>query len=198
MLQDLILYRGRTDIQFTPVRSALLVLDMQRYFLDSSSHAYVPSAQAIIPKINSLIQAYAEKNLPVIFTRHVNTSQNAGMMGRWWKDLIYPNNPLSDISPAINSHSGTIIQKSQYDAFYKTQLEKYLHSRYVTQVVISGVMTHLCCESTARSAFMRGFEVFFLVDGTATYNVELHKASITNLAHGFSRLSLTSEILSVF
>lgn len=198
MLRELEPDLRKTHLQFTPQRSALLVLDMQRYFLDSSSHAYVPSSQAIIPRINSLVQAYAAKRLPVLFTRHVNTPQNAGMMGRWWKELISQENPLNEISPAIETLTGTVIQKSQYDAFYQTQLEEILRARQVSQVVISGVMTHLCCESTARSAFMRGFEVFFLVDGTATYNAKLHKASVQNLAHGFAVLSTVRDIQADF
>ena len=61
-------------------------------------------------------------------------------------------------------------------------------------MVVSGVMTHLCCETTARSAFVRGFEVFFLIDGTATYNKEHHLATLLNLSHGFANLVLSGEI----
>ncbi|MES0360330.1 MAG: isochorismatase family protein, partial [Anaerolineales bacterium] len=59
----------------------------------------------------------------------------------------------------------------------------------------SGVMTHLCCETTARSAFVRGFEVFFVIDGTATYNEDYHMATLLNLAHGFTTPVLTKEVL---
>jgi len=62
-------------------------------------------------------------------------------------------------------------------------------------VVICGVMTHLCCETTARSAFMRGFEVFFTVDGTATYTEAFHRASLLNLSHGFAVPVLVENIL---
>jgi bifunctional isochorismate lyase/aryl carrier protein len=198
MLRELEPDRQKTGFRFSPRRSALLVLDMQRYFLDSSSHAFVPSSQAIIPGLNSLIQAYSGNSLPVLFTRHINTSQNAGMMARWWRELIFPENPLSEISPAINTIPGTIIPKNQYDAFFETLLEEFLRAKQVSQVVIGGVMTHLCCESTARSAFIRGFEVFFLVDGTATYNAKLHKASLQNLAHGFAVLSSVRDIQDGF
>jgi isochorismate hydrolase len=89
-----------------------------------------------------------------------------------------------------------ILPKTQYDAFYGTSLEAELRRYAVDQVVISGVMTHLCCETTARAAFVRGFQVFFLVDGTATYNQDFHRASLLNLSHGFATLSLVSEILA--
>lgn len=192
-------YSGRQRqraIRFAPERSALLVLDMQSYFLDASSHAYVPSAKAIIPRINALSHAYLQRALPVVFTRHVNTPQDAGVMALWWRDLIVAGDPWSEINPKIEFSTGDVIQKSQYDAFYGTDLEGLLRRKDVDQVVISGVMTHLCCETTARSAFMRGFEVFFLVDGTATYNEEFHRAALLNLAHGCALMMLVDKVLA--
>lgn len=180
---------------FNPERSALLVLDMQAYFLEAASHAYVPSASAILPRLCNLVAAYAQRSLPVIYTRHVNTSENAGLMAVWWRDLIQPDNPLSQVAPQFDLSHGRVLEKSQYDAFYQTDLESVLRSQGVSQVVIAGVMTHLCCETTAPAAFGRGFEVFFLVDGTATYAEAYHRASLLNLAHGFAELKLVWEIL---
>lgn len=181
---------------FIPEHSALLVLDMQRYFLDLHSHACIPSAPAILPGIQQLIHAYAQSGLPIIFSRHLNTTEDAGNMASWWRDLISGDRPESMLTPELDTSSGTILHKSQYDAFMKTDLEADLRARWVRSVVISGVMTHLCCESTARSAFMRGFEVFFLVDATATYNRAFHLASQLNLAHGFASLQRTTDILA--
>jgi isochorismate hydrolase len=88
-----------------------------------------------------------------------------------------------------------VIVKSQYDAFHNTDLEHRLRRAGVEQVLVGGVMTHLCCESTARSAFVHGFAVFCLVDGMATYNKAFHQAALLNLAHGFSTLLLVDEAL---
>jgi isochorismate hydrolase len=182
-------------LEYQPSQSALLVLDMQSYFLDAASHAYIPSAGAILNGILQLIDAYFDHQLPIFFSQHINSTDDTGMMSVWWKDLITSKNPLHRIIPEIDTSVGTLIQKSQYDAFYQTSLEEMLHARGVTQVVICGVMTHLCCETTARSAFMHGFEVFFPVDGTATYNLAFHRASLVNLAHGFTSLVLIKDIL---
>jgi isochorismate hydrolase len=181
---------------FTPERSALLLLDLQAYFLDESSHAFVPSAIAILPGINALIRAYSCQNLPVLFTRHLNTSQDAGLMATWWRELLAADSPLSRIDPRLEIHNAVTISKTRYDAFLNSPLEKLLREMNVRQLVICGVMTHLCCETTARSAFMRGFEVFFCVDGTATYNEAFHRASLLNLAHGFATLVLVQDILT--
>lgn len=186
----------RRDLPFFPSQSALLVLDMQNYFLDPSSHAYIPSAPTILPNICALVQAYRSRQLPIIFTRHLNREQDAGMMSHWWRDLIRPESPLSQINFALDTADDPVILKSQYDAFYNTPLEETLRRLGARQVLISGVMTHLCCETTARSAFIRGFEVFFLVDATAAYNAEFHQASLLNLAHGFATLLLCGEVLA--
>ena len=181
---------------FRPEGTALLVLDLQRYFLEPESHAYIPSAAAILPGINRLIRGFYRCNLPVFYTRHTNTPQDAGLMASWWRDLIAPDGALSQISPQIEQAGGVFIEKSRYDAFYDSPLDEHLHELGVRQVVITGVMTHLCCETTARSAFMRGFLPFFLVDGTATYNRHFHIATLTNLAHGFAHLARVQDILA--
>jgi len=190
--------RRRRLPSFSPGRSALLVLDMQDYFLDPSSHAFVPSAQAIIPGIQALCRAYAARELPLFFTRHINDTSNAACMATWWREIMTAAHPLSRITRQLDASAGFVVEKSQYDAFYGTSLEEMLHSKPSPQVVICGVMTHLCCETTARSAFVRGFEVFFTVDGTATYLESFHRASLLNLAHGFATPVLVHEILAAF
>lgn len=184
--------RRRRFEHFSPLQSALLVLDMQLYFIEQSSHAWVPGAAVILPGIQALIHGYRLLNLPVIFTRHLNTPSDAGQMSSWWRELITGSNPLSQLTPLLDTAGSPVVDKSQYDAFHGTNLAERLP---VPQLVICGLMTHLCCETTARSAFMHGFEVFFCVDGTATYREDFHRASLLNLAHGFADLVLVNEIL---
>jgi isochorismate hydrolase len=182
-------------IRFRPAHTALLVLDLQEYFMQEKSHAFVPSALAILPGISELIAAFSAADCPVIATRHVNTPEDAGLMSKWWRDLINPQTAYSHNITPINHPKTTYLNKPQYDAFLHTTLEDILRKQGVEQVVICGVMTHLCCETTARSAFMRGFEVFFTVDGTATYNEQLHRASLLTLSHGFAIPILIDELL---
>ena len=183
------------SLPYHPQASALLVLDMQAYFLDPASHAYIPSAEAIVAGIVQLIDAYASYGWPIIFTQHINTASDAGMMSTWWKDFITTENAFHRIIPEIDVTQGHLIRKSQYDAFYQTRLDEILRQAGARQVIICGVMTHLCCETTARSAFMHGYEVFFTVDGTATYNLEFHQATLVNLAHGFATLVRIKNLL---
>jgi len=195
MLDGLAPFRSRhADIVFRPERAALLVLDMQEYFLREGSHAFIPSAPAILPNLQRLISDFTAHNRPVIFTRHVNTDADARMMSRWWRDLIRADSLDSAISASLDISKGIVIQKAQYDAFYNTLLEETLRGRGVEQVIVTGLMTHLCCETTARSAFVRGFEVFFCADGTATYTKELHRSTLLNLSHGVAIPTVCAEI----
>jgi nicotinamidase-related amidase len=178
------------DIQ----KAALFVLDVQQYFLDPGSHAFIPSGPAILPCIQRLVRSFEDKQRPVILTRHVNTISDARSMNRWWRDLIRDESPLSQVIPELDGPGRRVIEKSQYDAFYETHLDGILKAAGVEQVVICGVMTHLCCETTARSAFMRGYEVFVAIDGMATYSRAFHEASLLNLAHGFACPMLVEEI----
>lgn len=181
--------------KFLPEKAALLILDMQDYFLKSDSHAFIPSAAAILPGLNSLKKSFLSHKYPVVFTQHLNTPENAGSLKTWWRDLITESHPLRGIISSLDTAGGEVLIKNQYDAFYQTELEVYLQEKKVEQILISGVMTHLCCETTARSAFIRGYDVFFLVDGTAAYHRSYHLATLRNLGHGFATLVTTEEIM---
>ena len=197
MLSSLERLRARHLPLNLPDRSALLVLDMQNYFLDPGSHAFVPSAPAIIPGITKLITAYEGSKRLVVLTRHVNDSSNAGKMATWWRDMIVDANPLSQISRHFDSADKHVLLKNQYDAFLDTGLEELLKRESIEHVVICGLMTHLCCETLYLDdhALIRG--QCSIVDGSATYNREYHQASLLNLSHGFAVLVLVNEVLTL-
>ncbi len=195
MLREVESYRKMRHINFSPNDSSLLIVDMQEYFTNEKSHAFVPSIEPVVPRIKKLANAFLENNLPVFSTRHINSKRNASLMSRWWGDLIEEKNQLSRITEELKLQYAGVIRKSQYDAFFNTSLEQMLRKMKATQLVITGVLSHLCCETTARSAFVKGFEVFFPVDGTATYNEDFHKASLLNLSHGFAIPVLINELL---
>ena len=88
-----------------------------------------------------------------------------------------------------------VITKHRYSAFYNTDLETILRCLGIEDLVISGVLTNMCCESTTRDAYYRDYRVFFPADGTGTINEEMHLASLLNLAYGFAYVTTTKEIL---
>lgn len=194
--QQLGVFREKSS-HITPKKEglALLVTDMQEFFFAKESHAHIPSMAAIVPRLKELQGAFLKNGLIVLQTKHANNLNNAGAMSRWWKSsLLQENNPLVNIIPELLNPQIPIIKKTQYDAFWETDLEQRLKVSGIKQIVIGGVMAHLCCETTARSAFVRGFDVFFLIDGTATYNRQFHFGTLMNLAHGFAVPLLTNEL----
>ncbi|MCD4657804.1 MAG: isochorismatase family protein [Planctomycetes bacterium] len=176
---------------------AVLIIDMQKFFVDEDSHAFTPTIIPVVSQINLLLDSCKNNNIPVILTRHLSYDKDTGSMKRWWSDSIKSDNPHSAVTDLINKNGAFILTKSQYDAFYQTELEDYLRSKGIIQLIICGVLTHLCCETTARNAFIRGFEVFFPVDGTATHNEEFHIASLLNLAHGFAHIPTISDLRAI-
>jgi len=111
------------------------------------------------------------------------------MLGRWWTDLIIEGSDDARLIPELKvTERDHIIPKSTYSAFHGTALEDKLRNAKITDLVIGGVMTNLCCETTARDAFVRDFRVFFLVDGTSTVSEDFHLATLKNLGYGFATL----------
>lgn len=167
-----------------PKACALLVIDVQNYFSSMAS--------PILPNLLATIRLCRRSSIPVIFTRHCHKSaaDHANMLFEWWDgDLILDGTPAAELIPQLDRlPSDPVIEKSTYSGFRKTGLEERLLGMGVKEVIVTGVMTNLCCETTARDAFVRGFGVFFSTDATATSDKELHEASLKNLAYGFAYL----------
>lgn len=188
---------SKRNISIDGLKTALLVIDMQEYFLQPTSHAYIPAANNIIQPIKQLQDYCLQHNILVIQTKHINTHDNAEQMAKWWRaPILEATNPYSTITPKLTHPQIQQISKTQYDAFYNSTLTAILERHAIGQIIITGVMTHLCCETTARVAFTRGYEVFTSIDATATYNSTLQAGSLLSMAHGFAIPLLTKQILA--
>jgi nicotinamidase-related amidase len=187
------------QMQLNPGKSALLVIDMQRFFLDPASPSFTCGGLAILPNLKKLIQAYRASNLPVIYTRHVHHPDmlDAGIMGWWWEGMCREGTPESEVHPQLSPLPGEKeVLKHRYSSFYNTDLETILRCLKVEDLVISGIMTNMCCESTARDAYYRDYRVFFLADGTGSITEDMHLASLLNLAFGFAWVTSVENILA--
>jgi nicotinamidase-related amidase len=186
------------EMQLNPAKSALLVIDMQVFFLAEHSPSYTCGGVAIISKVKRLIEAFRQAKRPVIFSRHVHHPDDldSGIMGWWWKGKCLEGSPESEVHPELAPLPGEkVIFKHRYSAFYNTDLETVLRCLKVEDLVITGVMTNMCCESTARDAYFRDYRVFFPADGTGSINEEMQLASLMNLALGFAYVT-TSEAIA--
>jgi nicotinamidase-related amidase len=186
------------QMQLNKKRAGLLVIDMQKFFLDPTSPTFTRGGLAVLPRLKRLTQVFREANRPVIYTCHVHHPGHidAGIMKWWWPGMCMEGSAESrvheDIAPLPNEK---VIFKHRYSAFYNTDLEMVLRCLKIEDLVISGIMTNLSCESTARDAYYRDYRVFFLADGTASMNEEMHLTSLLNLAFGFAYVTTTNEII---
>jgi len=188
---------NRHQMRLNVAASALLVIDMQQFFLDPASPTFTRGGVAILPTVKRLLGAFRWAGRPVIFTRHVHhpADLDSGIMGWWWEGKCLEGSQESEIHPELTPMPGEkVVFKHRYSAFYNTDLETVLRCLRVEDIVVSGVMTNLCCESTARDAYYRDYRVFFPADGTGSVSEEMHVASLLNLAFGFACVTTADAI----
>ncbi len=186
------------EMKLKKSKAALLVIDMQRFFLDPESSGFACGGVAILPTLQRVIAAFRKADRPVIYTRHVHRpdGMDAGILGWWWDGMCIEGSPESEVHQKIAPLSGEkVVLKHRYSAFYNTDLETVLRCLQVEDLVVSGVMTNLCCETTARDAYLRDYRVFLLADGTGTVCEEMHLATLMNLAFGFAFVTTASKIV---
>ena len=172
-----------------PGKTALLVIDMQDYF--------GALAAPILGNVISLIEVCRKRGVKIFFTRHGHRdpAKDGGMLSVWWGDLIEFGSTQWQLMPGLDPvGTDTVIDKNRYSAFFKTGMDEGLRAAGAEDLIICGVMTNCCCETTARDAFVRDYRVFFVADATATVNPELHLASLRNLAYGFAYIVGTQDM----
>lgn len=186
------------EMRLNVAASALLVIDMQEFFLDAASPTFTCGGVAILPTAKRLLAAFRRAGRPVIFTKHVHhpNGLDSGIMGWWWKGMCIEGSPQSEMHPDVAPLTGEkVVLKHRYSAFYNTDLETVLRCQKVEDIVISGIMTNMCCESTARDAYYRDYRVFFPADATGSITEEMHVGSLLNLAFGFAFVTTSGALL---
>jgi len=91
-----------------------------------------------------------------------------------------------------------IVTKHRYSAFYNTDLDSILRAHAIRTIVLTGVATNVCVETTAREGFVRDYYVVFVSDGTATYSAEDHKATLKNIDRFFGQVTTIADIVSIW
>ena len=179
-------------------KAALLVIDMQRYFLEEGARGYCCGGVAVLSNVTRLIEHFRSKKRPVIYTRHAHKKDGSdlGILGKWWEEMPVDGTKEAEIDPRVSPLPGeTVITKNRYSAFYNTGLFDILKRANVSEIVITGVMTNICCESTARDAFFRDLMVRFVADATGSVKEEMHIGTLLNLAYAFADVCTADELI---
>ncbi len=94
--------------------------------------------------------------------------------------------------------SEPIVTKHRYSAFYNTDLDSILRAHGIRTIILTGVATNVCVETTAREGFVRDYYVVFVSDGTATYSTEDHNATLRNIDRFFGQVTTIADIISLW
>ena len=158
-------------------KTVLIIIDMQNAFLEPGASLERSRGRAIIPGLNKLIRACHEKKMLTIFTQQVfrEDGSDTGLFAEFAPELYANKSTLIvgtrdvDIYPEVERHNGDILLlKQAYSAFWGTELDLLLRINGIDTLIIGGVDTVFCCESTTREARHRNYRVILLADGTET------------------------------
>jgi ureidoacrylate peracid hydrolase len=200
--------RGREHIfdDLDPVKTALVVVDMQNGFMvPELGHAPCAMAHKIVPNINRLAQAVRATGGTVIWIQTAYSDETLtswstlyGMMLPKGRDRrkfsLSPSNKGYDIFPDLKIEpQDLIVVKNRYSAFIQgsSNIEEVLRQRGLDTLLITGTVTNVCCESTARDAMMRNYKTIMLTDGNAAANDEDHNAALSNFYLTFGDIMST-------
>ena len=188
-----------------PRRSALIVIDMQNAFVAVGAPFETPEARAMIPRLECLLRFAREHQIPIVWTQSDHRPPYGGLMLRkfpaigqdrvlWQGEASFEMYPHM-LQPREGAYEYRIV-KHKYDAFFETKLDAILRYHHVDTVIIAGTATNVCCESTARSAFMRDYHVVFPSDANATFDEAMHQATLKTIDLFFGRVMSTQELLA--
>ena len=189
---ELIAPYNRRKIPFELETAALVVVDMQRCFLEPGFPLYTPNGTAVLPGVKALIEHFRKARRPVVFAvqQHKGEFVDRGEVLRtWWPRVPLEGSRDTELVDEIKPlPEEKVIAKRRYSAFYATDLDLTLRAMQVRQVVVAGIFTNVCVEATVRDAFMRDFFVFLPADGCASLNEQLHLGSLRTLALWYAKI----------
>jgi isochorismate hydrolase len=180
-----------------PNRCALLIHDMQQYFLDFYDYSASPINE-LLANINSIRERCNILEIPVIYTAQPScqTSKQRGLLNDMWgpglSKFPFKDKIINDLLP---TQDNIILTKWRYSAFQKTNLLEILHQENRDQMIICGVYAHIGCLLTACEAFMHDIQPFFIADAVADFSLENHKMSFNYVSHSCGVTTLTKDLL---
>ena len=206
--------RGRIAVfdQLNPRQTAHIVVDLQNGFMAAGQVAEVPMARAIVPNVNRIsaalrtadglvvytqhtVDAEAVRTWPVFFEHFCGPERRARMI-----EAFTPGNPGHALWPELDvAEEDLVVIKRRFGAFVpgSSDLHARLQERGIDTLIISGTLSQVCCESTARDAMMMNYKVFFIMDACATVTDAEHGGTLSAMAHAFCDVRDTQSVLGL-
>jgi nicotinamidase-related amidase len=191
-------------------KTALVVIDMQNYFVHPDYQGAVPMAQEIVPDINRLAAATRTAGGHVVWIKNAtnDTRESWSVFHEW---LMTPERRDRRYATMDTAHEGHALWpkldarpedaqlvKKRFSAFIQgsSDIVPYLRGRGIDTVLIGGTATNVCCESSARDAMMLNFKVIMVPDALATYTDAEHSATLTSFYSIFGDVQTVDEVIA--
>jgi nicotinamidase-related amidase len=207
-----------------PLKSALLIIDMQKYqvrkegssykFLNSSFPGFLDYfvkqvSEVVEPNIKRLVDFFRENDVKIVYTLYSSRNKDGSDFTRQIRtineiakeqigDFIYPHkdHPGSKIIDSIKPEDDDLVLiKTTSSAFSSTNLGLFLQNMGIELLFIVGVATSMCVGSTARVAFDFGFDVIIIEDACADWSPEFHKNSLRSFERIYGSVMSTEEVI---
>ena len=196
-------HQNRVNWRVDPVRAALLVHDMQGYFVRAfeleRDGQPLPDAQIniAIANIRRLLDAAHAANIPVYYTAQPPRQNPADrrLLTDFWGDGLQDDESAQILDELAPTESDTVLTKWRYSAFVRSPLEEQLKDLGRDQLIIGGIYAHIGCLTTALEAFMRDIQPFMVADALADFTAEEHRMACEYASGRCARVLNTAEVL---
>ena len=196
-------HQNRVNWRVNPARAALLVHDMQRYFVRAfeleRDGQPLPDAQIniAIANIRRLLDAAHAANIPVYYTAQPPRQHPADrrLLTDFWGDGLQDDENAQILDELAPTEADTVLTKWRYSAFVRSPLEEQLKDLGRDQLIIGGIYAHIGCLTTALEAFMRDIQPFMVADALADFTAEEHRMACEYASGRCARVLNTAEAL---
>ncbi|WP_278858295.1 isochorismatase family protein [Rothia dentocariosa] len=196
-------HQNRVNWRVDPARAALLVHDMQGYFVRAfeleRDGQPLPDAQIniAIANIRRLLDAAHAANIPVYYTAQPPRQNPADrrLLTDFWGDGLQDDENAQILDELAPTEADTVLTKWRYSAFVRSPLEEQLKDLGRDQLIIGGIYAHIGCLTTALEAFMRDIQPFMVADALADFTEKEHRMACEYASGRCARVLNTAEVL---
>lgn len=196
-------HQNRVNWRVDPARAALLVHDMQGYFVRAfeleRDGQHLPDAQIniAIANIRRLLDAAHAANIPVYYTAQPPRQNPADrrLLTDFWGDGLQDDENARILDELAPTEADTVLTKWRYSAFVRSPLEEQLKDLGRDQLIIGGIYAHIGCLTTALEAFMRDIQPFMVADALADFTEKEHRMACEYASGRCARVLNTTEAL---
>jgi nicotinamidase-related amidase len=197
-------------ITLSPERTAVINVDMQTLFVEGTPLS-APDGPATVTRVNQVNAAARAAGARVFFSRGVLRADGsdigymASRVPPFIRQFYAEGSPTADLHPSVVVEEGDVVfTKPRYGTFTDTDLESRLRHLGIDTVLVTGIATNICCDTTAREAAQRDFHVYFVSDATSTFEMQgvagsdLQAATCASMAQVFADVVTVADVVTAF